>query len=127
MKAILSLMFCSFLFSLPALTSAAEVDGSVEFVDNGTSVAVTIKGEAAEKMFKKFKDWNIPLHALCEGVATEEDLKKIDKEAQKEAEDSAEFAKSSPYPEPETIFEDVYWEVDNKTEAGQTGRHFFND
>jgi pyruvate dehydrogenase E1 component alpha subunit len=60
-------------------------------------------------------------------VATEEDLKKIDKEAQKEAEDSAEFAKSSPYPEPETIFEDVYWEVDNKTEAGQTGRHFFND
>jgi TPP-dependent pyruvate/acetoin dehydrogenase alpha subunit len=52
-------------------------------------------------------------------------LKKIDKEAQKEAEDSAEFAKSSPYPEPETIFEDVYWEVDNKTEAGQTGRHFF--
>ena len=60
-------------------------------------------------------------------VATEEELKKIDKEAQKEAEESAEFAKSSPYPEPETIFEDVYWEVDNKTEAGQTGRHFFND
>ena len=64
---------------------------------------------------------------INEGVATEDDLKTIDKEAQKEAEDSAEFAKSSPYPEPETIFEDVYWEVDNKTEAGQTGRHFFND
>ncbi|MDI1314400.1 pyruvate dehydrogenase (acetyl-transferring) E1 component subunit alpha [Prosthecobacter sp.] len=64
---------------------------------------------------------------LTEGVATEEELKKIDKEAQKEAEDSAEFAKASPYPEPESIFEDVYWEVDNKTEAGQTGRHFFND
>ncbi len=64
---------------------------------------------------------------LSEGVATEEELKKIDKEAQKEAEDSAEFAKTSPYPEPESIFEDVYWEVDNKTEAGQTGRHFFND
>ena len=53
--------------------------------------------------------------------------KKEQESAQKEAEDSAEFAKSSPYPEPETIFEDVYWEVDNKTEAGQTGRHFFND
>ncbi len=64
---------------------------------------------------------------LEEGVASEDDLKKIDKEAQKEAEASAEFAKSSPYPEPEAIFEDVYWEVDNKTEAGQTGRHFFND
>jgi hypothetical protein len=49
------------------------------------------------------------------------------REAQAEAEASAEFAKVSPYPEPETIFEDVYWEVDNKTEAGATGRHFFND
>ncbi|MDZ4288673.1 MAG: pyruvate dehydrogenase (acetyl-transferring) E1 component subunit alpha [Prosthecobacter sp.] len=64
---------------------------------------------------------------LNEGLATEADLKKIDREAQQEAEASAEFAKSSPYPEPESIFEDVYWEVDNKTEAGQTGRHFFND
>jgi len=64
---------------------------------------------------------------LEEGVATEEDLKKIDKEAQKEAEAAGEFAKESPYPEPEAIFEDVYWEVDNQTEAGQTGRHFFND
>jgi pyruvate dehydrogenase E1 component alpha subunit len=64
---------------------------------------------------------------LEEGLTTEEDLKKIDKEAQKEAEASAEFAKASPYPEPESIFEDVYWEVDNQTEAGQTGRHFFND
>lgn len=64
---------------------------------------------------------------LTEGVATDAALKEIDKAAQKEAEESAEFAKSSPYPEPESIFEDVYWEVDNKTEAGQTGRHFFND
>ena len=64
---------------------------------------------------------------IAEGVATEADLKKIDREAQAEAEASAEFAKVSPYPEPETIFEDVYWEVDNKTEAGATGRHFFND
>ena len=64
---------------------------------------------------------------LAEGVATEDDLKKLDKAAQSEAEESAEFAKASPYPEPETIFEDVYWEVDNKTEAGSTGRHFFND
>ena len=38
-----------------------------------------------------------------------------------------EFAKNSPFPEPESIFEDVYWEVDNKTDSGQSGRHFFND
>lgn len=64
---------------------------------------------------------------IAEGVATEDQLKKIDRDAQAEAEASAEFAKASPYPEPESIFEDVYWEVDNKTEAGATGRHFFND
>jgi pyruvate dehydrogenase E1 component alpha subunit len=64
---------------------------------------------------------------LEEGLATEELLKGIDKEAQKEADASAEFAKASPYPEPESIFEDIYWEVDHKTDAGQTGRHFFND
>jgi len=64
---------------------------------------------------------------LAEGVATEEELIKIDRAAQAEAEASAEFAKTSPYPVPEAIFEDVYWEVDNKTEAGATGRHFFND
>ena len=66
-------------------------------------------------------------HLIEEGVAPEADLKKIDREAQKEAEDAADFAEASPYPEPESIFNDVYWEVDNGTAAGQTGRHFFND
>jgi pyruvate dehydrogenase E1 component alpha subunit len=66
-------------------------------------------------------------HLLGEKVATEETIKEIDREAQAEAEASAEFAKTSPFPEPESIFQDVYWEVDNQTEAGQTGRHFFND
>jgi len=64
---------------------------------------------------------------IAEGVFTAAEAKAIDKAAQKEAEASAEFADSSPYPEPESIFEDVYWEVDNKTTAGSTGRHFFND
>lgn len=64
---------------------------------------------------------------IDEGVLTEAKAKEMEKAAQKEAEDSADFAENSPYPEPETIFEDVYWEVDNKTTAGQTGRHFFND
>lgn len=66
-------------------------------------------------------------HLIEEGVATEADIKNFDREAQAEAEASAEFAKASALPEPESIFDDVYWEVDNKTEAGQTGRHFFND
>lgn len=66
-------------------------------------------------------------HLLSEAVATEDELKQIDKEAQREAEDAGEFAKASPFPEPESIFQDVYWEVDQQTDAGQTGRHFFND
>jgi len=64
---------------------------------------------------------------LDEGVLTEATAKEIDKAAQKEVEASADFADASPYPEPESIFSDVYWEVDNNTVAGQTGRHFFND
>jgi len=64
---------------------------------------------------------------LAEGAVTEESLKKIDREAQTEAEASVEFAKASAYPEPESIFEDVYWEVVQQTEGGRTGRHFFND
>jgi pyruvate dehydrogenase E1 component alpha subunit len=64
---------------------------------------------------------------LEEGVITDAEVKTINREARAEAEASAEFAEAGAYPAPETIFEDVYWEVDNKTEAGATGRHFFND
>ncbi len=64
---------------------------------------------------------------LDEGVFTEAQAKEIDKAAQKEVEAAADFADASPYPDPESIFSDVYWEVDNGTEVGQTGRHFFND
>jgi pyruvate dehydrogenase E1 component alpha subunit len=66
-------------------------------------------------------------HLVKEGVLTEEQASEIDKAATKEAEDAATFADQSPYPDPAEIFDDVYWEIDNKTEAGQTGRHFFND
>ena len=37
------------------------------------------------------------------------------------------FADESAYPTVEDITKDVYWEVDNDTVAGRTGRHFFND
>ncbi len=64
---------------------------------------------------------------VTEGVLTEEEADAIDKEAKAEAKASVEFAEESPYPQLEEIFDDVYWEVDNKTESGSTGRHFFND
>jgi len=51
----------------------------------------------------------------------------MDKEAKAEAKDAVKFAEESPFPEPKAILEDVYYEVDQGTEAGQTGKHFFND
>jgi pyruvate dehydrogenase E1 component alpha subunit len=66
-------------------------------------------------------------HMIHEKVLTEAQAKEIDQQALKEAEDAATFAETSPFPDPSEIFDDVYWEVDNQTEAGQTGRHFFND
>jgi len=64
---------------------------------------------------------------LSEGILTEEQADAIDKEAKLEAAASVKFAEESPYPTVDSIFDDVYWEVDNNTESGNTGRHFFND
>jgi pyruvate dehydrogenase E1 component alpha subunit len=64
---------------------------------------------------------------LQEGVLTQEQADQIDQSAKEEAAASVVFADQSPAPTVESIMDDVYWEVDNKTVAGQTGRHFFND
>ena len=62
-----------------------------------------------------------------EGVLSEELAKEINKEVKQEVLEAVAFAEASPTPGVETITEDVYWEVDNNTEVGNTGRHFFND
>ena len=64
---------------------------------------------------------------LSEGITTEEALAAIREDAMQEAKDAAAFAKSSHYPSRETITQDVYWEVDQQTANGMTGRHFFHD
>lgn len=64
---------------------------------------------------------------IAEGVLTEEAAETLDKAAKAEADAAVKFAEESPYPEESAIFDDVYYEVDHKTEAGQTGKHFFND
>jgi pyruvate dehydrogenase E1 component alpha subunit len=64
---------------------------------------------------------------ISEGVITEEDYKKINREAGAEAKAAADFALKSPFPDESEIFDDIYWEVDNQTAAGRTGRHFFHD
>jgi pyruvate dehydrogenase E1 component alpha subunit len=79
--------------------------------------------------YKKHHDplnlWRLRLFE--EGVLTEEEAKAIDKEAKKEAAAAAKFADRSPFPDVKAITEDVYFEVDEGTEAGKTGKHFFND
>jgi pyruvate dehydrogenase E1 component alpha subunit len=62
-----------------------------------------------------------------EGVATEEQLDAIDKDAAAEAAASVKFAEESAPPTIEDIMKHVYWESDNNTEASKIGRHFFND
>ena len=66
-------------------------------------------------------------HLIAEKILTEEKATQIVQEALHEAEAAAVFAEQSAFPDPSEIFADVYWEVDNKTEAGATGRLFFND
>ena len=66
-------------------------------------------------------------HLIEKGVLTEEEYIKISEAAKAEADASARFAEESPLPDPSSIFEDVYFEVDRGTEAGRTGKHFFND
>ena len=63
---------------------------------------------------------------IGEGVLTEDSAKAIKAEAKEEAKASVEFAEASPFPPAEEIYSDVYWEVDNGTDAGKTGTHFFN-
>jgi pyruvate dehydrogenase E1 component alpha subunit len=63
---------------------------------------------------------------IAEKAITEEQFEAIDAEAKAEAAAAAQFAEESPIPAESTIFDDVYFEVDRQTEAGRTGRHFFN-
>ena len=81
---------------------------------------------------EKYKTYHDPIRLwrrqlIEEGVFTDEVADKIDKEAKQAATDSAKFADESPAPTVESIFDDVYWETDNNTEASKIGRHFFND
>jgi len=99
----------------------------------GHSVAdANAKKYRTPEEIEKYKTHHDPVRLwraqlIKEGTLTEDNANQIDKAAKKEAKASAVFAEESPAPTVESIFEDVYWEVDNNTEAGNTGRHFFND
>jgi len=64
----------------------------------------------------------------AEKVLDEAAIMKIDEEAMAEAEASAVFADASPFPPPEAIMQDIYWEEDNRSEKSKSqGRMFFGD
>ncbi|MEM0970032.1 MAG: pyruvate dehydrogenase (acetyl-transferring) E1 component subunit alpha [Verrucomicrobiota bacterium] len=64
---------------------------------------------------------------LAEEIITDEDYKQISSDAKQEAEEAALFAEQSEFPPESDILRHVYSEVDEETEAGLTGKHFFND
>ncbi len=99
----------------------------------GHSVADANKEKYRTKAeIEKYKNEHDPLRLwtqtlIKEKVITQADFDKMNKEAAAEAKASAEFAEKSPFPDESEIMDDVYWEVDNNTESGRTGRHFFHD
>lgn len=57
---------------------------------------------------------------LKEKILTEAEIEKMDEAAKEEAAASVTFAEASPWPDPQSIFEDIYSQVDQ-------GTHFFSD
>ena len=99
----------------------------------GHSVAdANSKKYRSPEEIKQYQEHHDPIilwrkRLLDEGVLTEDQASEIDKEAKAEAKEAVKFAEESPFPEPKAILDDVYYEVDQGTEAGKTGKHFFND
>jgi len=89
-------------------------------------------GYRREEEIEAYKKQHDPIqlfkfNLINEKVITEEQYEAIDAEAKAEANAAAKFADESPNPTVESIFEDVYFEVDRQTEAGRTGKYFFNE
>lgn len=98
----------------------------------GHSVAdANAKKYRSEKEIEYYKEHHDPMRLwqrrlIEEGVLDESTANALDKAAKEEANAAAKFALESDFPSVEDIYDDVYWEVDKQTEAGRTGRHFFN-
>jgi pyruvate dehydrogenase E1 component alpha subunit len=80
---------------------------------------------------EKYKAEHDPIHLfkrqlITEKILTDEQFEALNEEVNTEVQASVTFAEESPLPTDESIFEDVYFEVDRQTEAGRTGKHFFH-
>ncbi len=63
---------------------------------------------------------------IADKILTPAEAEEIDQAARAEAEAAAEFAEASPFPTPEDIQKDVYWEADHPAERKSQGRLFFD-
>jgi len=77
--------------------------------------------------YRRTKDPLVLIHdaLVAEGVLTEELAKVIDTTARAEADRAARFAEASPFPVPDDILKDVYWEQDNPAHKQSQGRLHF--
>ncbi len=88
----------------------------------------TYRAKAEIEEYRRTKD---PLELFhnaltSSGVLTETEVEKIDQAARAEADAAADFAEASPYPTPDDIQKDVYWEADHPSERKSQGRLFFD-
>ena len=99
----------------------------------GHSVAdANAKKYRTKEEIEKYQNEHDPIKVwenilIKEGVFEADDAREINRAAKDEADAAARYADNSPLPDVSEITDDVYYEVDNDTEAGRTGRHFFND
>ena len=110
--------------------SLLEID-TYRYYGHSVADANTKKYRTAEEI-EYYKANHDPLRLwqkrlIEEGILTEDAAKELDEKAKHEADEAAKFADESPFPNPEAVFDDVYYEVDHQTEAGRQGKHFFND
>jgi len=62
-----------------------------------------------------------------DGLLDDAKVKELDTAARDEANNAADFADRSPYPQEQSITEDVYWSVATPGKHDNQGRIFFND
>ena len=87
----------------------------------------TYRSKEEIEEYKKNKD-PINLYRnklLADQTISEEQAQQIDQDAKDEAEASAEFAQSSPFPDVSELMDDVYWETDNPEHKNSLGSIFF--
>jgi pyruvate dehydrogenase E1 component alpha subunit len=107
--------------------SVVEVD---TYRYRGHSVADPDKTYRSREEIEDYQKTKDPINLFQQTLRNEKVLndalvEKIDTEARAEADVAADFAEASPFPTPDDIQKDVYWEADNADQRKSEGRLFF--